>query len=240
MMTHKMGSPGSMQSFKYEGHSGPNYTTYEWDGNTTAWEVWKNMNYIILTKDNVVHWYHGNLMGGPKNEPQPEHGFKGSTGEELPELNIERFGFKVYKALLKDPTVGYIVSGSEASEMVKNKVYKWLLKDPDFVWMSTGNVGEDGMGYDDIIIINPKHSNPNELEQKFKLKHKGKKINYSKNFPKTQKMESIKTKAQILKEGRYDSLVRTISNDVLNEIKVSAKNNESSFDSCFRTLSLYR
>ena len=36
MMTHKMGSPGSMQSFKYEGPSGPNYTTYEWDENTTV------------------------------------------------------------------------------------------------------------------------------------------------------------------------------------------------------------
>lgn len=40
----------------------------------------------------------------------------------------------------------------------------------------------------------------------------------------------MKTKTQILNEGRYDSLVRTISNDVLNEIKVSAENNESSFD----------
>lgn len=219
MMTHKMGSPGSMQSFKYEGPSGPNYTTYEWDENTTAWEVWKNMNYIILTKDNVVHWYHGNLMGGPKSKPQPKHGFKGSAGKELPKLNIERFGFKIYKALLKDQSVGYIVSNSEASEMVKNKIYKWLLKDPDFVWVSTGNVNEDGMGYEDIIIINPKYSNPNELKQKFELKHKGKKINYSKNFPKTQKIESIKVETQILKEGRYDSFTRIISNHIIQSIK---------------------
>lgn len=40
----------------------------------------------------------------------------------------------------------------------------------------------------------------------------------------------IKTKAQILSEGRYDSLVRTISNDILNEIKISAENEGSSFD----------
>jgi hypothetical protein len=230
MMTHKMGSPGSIQSFKYEGPSGPNYTTYKWDENATAWEVWKNMNYIILTKDNIVHWYHGNLMGGPKNKPQPEHGFEGSTGEELPKLNIERFGFKVYKALLNDPSVGYIVSSSEASDMVKNKVYKWLLKDPNFVWISTGNVDENGMGYDDVIIINPKYTNVDKVKETFESKHNGKKINYSKNFPKTQKTESIKTKAQILSEGRYDSLVRTISNDILNEIKISAENEDSSFD----------
>lgn len=40
----------------------------------------------------------------------------------------------------------------------------------------------------------------------------------------------IKTKAQILNEGRYDSLVREISNDVLNEIKTSNEQDDSSFE----------
>ena len=32
----------------------------------------------------------------------------GATGTPLPDLNVEKFGYKVYKALLLEPTVGFI------------------------------------------------------------------------------------------------------------------------------------
>ena len=174
MMTHKMGHPGSMQSFWYEGpetNRDNQYTKYEWTADTTAWEVWKNMNYIILTPKNQIHWYHGKKPGGQKYEPIPKIGFEGSKGEDLPTLDIKTLGFKVYRALLDDPNVGYIISEKGSSEEIKKSVYQWLLKENDYVWIKTGDsdiLKTNPLKYDMVVVMNPKYCNPKEVEEKFK------------------------------------------------------------------------
>jgi len=174
MMTHKMGKPGFMQSFWYEGPEtdrNNQYTTYEWTADTTAWEVWKNMNYIVLTPKNQIHWYHGKQPGGQKFDPIPEMGFKGSTGEVLPTLDVERFGFKVYRALLDDPNVGYIISEKGSSDKIKTSVYQWLFKKNEYVWIKTGDpdlLKTEPLKYDMVVVMNPKYCNPKEVEEKFK------------------------------------------------------------------------
>ena len=174
MMNHKMGQPGSMQSFWYEGlktNRDDQYTTYEWTADTTAWEVWKHMNYIILTPKNQIHWYHGKKPGGSKYDPIDSIGFRGSKGEDLPTLDIEHFGFKVYRALLDDPNAGYIISESGSSPEVKKSVYKHLFKEKDYIWIKAGDpkaLSEDPLAYDMVVVMNPKYCNPKEVEEKFK------------------------------------------------------------------------
>ena len=174
MMTHKMGEPGSMQSFWYEGlktNRDDQYTTYKWTADTTAWEVWKNMNYVILTPLNQIHWYHGKKPGGQKYNPIDSIGFAGSKGEDLPTLDIEHFGFKVYRALLDDPNVGYIISEKGSSPEVKKSVYKHLFKEKDYIWIKSGDskvLSADPLAYDMVVVMNPKYCNPKEVEEKFK------------------------------------------------------------------------
>jgi hypothetical protein len=176
MMQTPMGEPGSMQSFKYEGPEGSDFKDYEWDEKTTQWEVWKNMNYLILTPDHHTHWYHGKMPGGSYK------GFAGSTGKVLPDLTIEGFGLKVYKALLGEPSVGFIKSDKTSSPEIKGAVYNKLMQDPDFVWIATN--GNTTSTYDDIIVINPNHADVQKIRQQFEAEHKGNKFFYSKNFPK--------------------------------------------------------
>ena len=176
MMKTPMGEPGSMQSFKYEGPEGSDFKDYEWDANTSQWEVWKNMNYLILTPDHHTHWYHGKMPGGDYK------GFAGSTGKALPDLTVEGFGLKVYKSLLMEPSVGFIKSDKTSTPQVKNGVYKKLMKDPDFIWIATN--GDTIDTYDDIIVINPNYVNVETEQQKFENEHKGSKFYYSNNFPK--------------------------------------------------------
>lgn len=171
MKKHKMGKPGSMQSFFFEGPGGEMYTKFEWTSDTTAWEVWQQMNYVILTPKNQIHWYHGKKPGGQKFNPIPEYGFEGSKGEDLPKLDISRFGFKVYRALLDDPLVGFIISEKGSSEDVKQSVYKWLFNVTDYVWIKSGDplsLQSEPLSYDMIVIMNPKYCNVKEVEEKFR------------------------------------------------------------------------
>lgn len=175
-----MGKPGKMKAFKYDGPSGDIYREFEWDADTTQWEVWQRMNYIILTPDNEVHWYHGKMPGGAFKDDEGKL-LPGSTGTPLPDLKIKGFGIKVYKALLLEPNVGYIVSSGEASPAVKSAVYSKLMKDKNFVWIATN--GDDVSTYKNIIIINPQYSNIDQIKKKFEKDHKGSDFYYSSNFP---------------------------------------------------------
>lgn len=174
-----MGKPGKMTSFKYDGPGGDTFKDYEWDADATQWDVWKNMNYIILTPDNHTHWYHGKMPGGTFKD-ETGNLLPGATGTSLPDLTIKGFGYKVYKALLLEPSVGYIFSDKSSTPEVKGAVYSKLMKDTDFVWVTAGGTG--GLDYDDIVIINPNYVNKNKIKQDFKSKHKGSKFYYSKNF----------------------------------------------------------
>ena len=176
MQQTPMGEPGKMTSFKYDGPEGDQDVEYKWDANTTQWEVWQHMNYLILTSDHHTHWYHGKMPGGAYTN------FPGATGKALPDLKIENFGFKVYKALLLEPSVGFIHSDSTSTPQVRNGVYKKLMLDPDFVWITSK--GDTIDTYDQIIVINPKHANVKELQQQFEEANKGVKLYYSNNFPK--------------------------------------------------------
>jgi hypothetical protein len=175
-----MGEPGMMKSFKYEGPAGDTFKEFEWDAETTQWEVWKNMNYVILTPDNHVHWYHGKMPGGIFKDETGKL-LPGATGTPLPDLTIKGFGFKVYKALLLDPTVGYIFSDKSSTPEIKQRVYGQLMNDKDFIWITTNGNTYDS--YDEIVIINPLYSNVENIKQNFETKNKGAKIFYSKNFP---------------------------------------------------------
>lgn len=171
MKEHKMGNPGSMQSFFFKGPGGEMYTKFEWNSDTTAWEVWQQMNYLILTPKNQIHWYHGKKPGGQKFNPIPEFGFEGSKGEDLPKLDISKFGFKVYRALLDDPLVGFIVSEKGSSEDVKKSVYKWLFNVTDYVWIKSGDplsLQKNPLSYEMVVIMNPKYCNVKEAEEKFR------------------------------------------------------------------------
>ena len=174
-----MGQPGKMTSFKYDGPGGNTFKDYEWDANTSQWDVWKNMNYIILTPDNHTHWYHGKMPGGSFTDDSGKL-IPGSTGTPLPDLKMEKFGYKIYKALLLDPTVGFIQSEKESTPAVKKAVYANLMKDNDLIWITSGGTG--GLDYDNIVIINPNHVNKNKIKQDFESKHKGSKFYYSENF----------------------------------------------------------
>ena len=177
-----MGKPGKMTSFKYDGPGGDTFKDYEWDADTTQWEVWKNMNYLILTPKNYVHWYHGKMPGGSFTDDSGKLS-PGSTGTSLPDLKIEKFGYKVYKALLLDPSVGFIKSEKESTPAVKKAVYGNLMNDTDFVWIATN--GDTYDKYDKIVLINPKHADVEKEKQKFEAENNGSKFFYSKNFPKS-------------------------------------------------------
>jgi hypothetical protein len=176
-----MGKPGEMTSFKYDGPEGETFTSYKWDAGTSQWDVWKNMNYLILTPDNHTHWYHGKMPGGIfKDETgklQP-----GATGTPLPDLTIKGFGYKVYKALVTDPSVGYILSDKSSTPEIKASVYGKLMGDKDLVWITTG--GNTPSTYDDIVVIDSKYPNIKRVKQDFESKHKGADFYYSENFPK--------------------------------------------------------
>jgi hypothetical protein len=174
-----MGEPGKMTSFKYDGPGGDTFKDYEWDADTSQWDVWKNMNYIILTPGNYTHWYHGKMPGGTYKD-EAGNLLPGSTGTSLPDLTIKGFGYKVYKALLMEPSVGYIFSDKSSSPEVKNAVYSKLMQDDDLVWIAAGGTG--GLDYDDIVIINPNFANKSKIKQDFESQHEGSKFYYSKNF----------------------------------------------------------
>lgn len=181
-----MGKAGSATSFSYEGPGGETFTEFKWDADTSQWNVWKNMNYVILTPNNEVHWYHGKSPGGiftdKSGKLQP-----GATGTPLPDLTIDKFGYKVYKALLLDPSVGFISSNKGSTPAVKKSVYKNLMKDPDFVWMAAGGTA-GGLDYDNIVIINPNQADITSIKQKFRNKYGNKfPIYYSSNFPRAPK-----------------------------------------------------
>lgn len=170
-----MGKSGKMSAFKYEGHEGPDHTEFTWNADTTQWEVWQRMNYLILTSRHETHWYHGKMPGGAYK------GWEGSTSTPLPDLKIDKFGYKVYKALLSEPNVGWIVSDESSTPEVKNGVYKKLMQDPDFVWIAAN--GDNINTYTNIVVINPSHANVERVKQIFETNNKGAKFYYSKNFP---------------------------------------------------------
>lgn len=174
-----MGNPGKMTSFKYDGPGGDTFKDYKWDADTSQWDVWKNMNYIILTPGNYTHWYHGKMPGGTYKD-EAGNLLPGATGTSLPDLTIKGFGYKVYKALLMEPSVGHIFSDKSSTPEVKKAVYEKLMQDPDFVWIAAGGTG--GLDYDNIVIINPNYSNTQKIKQDFESQHKGSKFYYSKNF----------------------------------------------------------
>lgn len=179
-----MGEAGSATAFSYEGPGGEAFTKFKWDADTSQWEVWKNMNYIILTPKNKVHWHHGKSPGGifkdKDGKLQP-----GSTGTPLPDLTIEKFGYKVYKALLLDPSVGFILSDEGSTPAVKKSVYKNLMNDPEFIWITAGGTAGE-LDYKQIVVINPKYANVQTVKQDFKGKYGNKfPLYYSSNFPRT-------------------------------------------------------
>jgi hypothetical protein len=184
-----MGAAGSMTSFKGDGPLGPNFTEFKWGADTSQWDVWRNMNYLILSSRNEVHWYHGKMPGGSYGEEVKDKSGRvksiklnpGATGTSLPDLNVKGFGLKVYKALLLEPNVGYIVTEKGATPEVKNAIYKKLMNDPDFVWMSIGG-DPYKLNYDKLAIINPETVNANEVKQKLGWST-SKSIVYSNNFP---------------------------------------------------------
>jgi hypothetical protein len=172
-----MGYKGKMRSFSHEGPNTGDFKEFEWEADTPQWEVWKNMNYIALTPSHHTHWYHGKIPGGPFKDAE------GNIGKELPDLSVSRFGSKVYKALLLEPSVGYILSDKKSStDLVRRSVYQYLMNDPDFVWIATN--GDTYNTYDNIIVINPKHANVEKEKQKFENDHKGAKFYTSSNLTK--------------------------------------------------------
>jgi len=175
-----MGKPGKMTSFSYDGPGSAN-KDYEWDADTSQWDVWKNMNYMSLTSDNHVHWYHGKAPGGYFRDKNNKL-LPGATGTPLPALTIKGFGVMVYKAVLLDPTVGYILSDNTSTGEIRKHVYGPLMNDKDFIWISAGGTG--GLDYDEIVVINPKYADEQKIKQQFEEKHKGNKFFYSRNFPK--------------------------------------------------------
>jgi hypothetical protein len=175
-----MGKPGKMTSFSYDGPGSAN-KDYEWDADTSQWDVWKNMNYLSLTPDNHIHWYHGKAPGGIFKDKTGKL-LPGATGIPLPDLTIKGFGVMVYKAVLLDPTVGYILSDKSSTDKIREYVYEPLMNDKDFIWIAAGGTG--GLDYDDIVIINPKHADVKKVKQDFEKEHEGAKFYYSKNFPK--------------------------------------------------------
>lgn len=192
-----MGYAGTIQVFSGDGPGSSLYKEYEWKPDTTQWTVWSNINYIVLTKKNEVHWYNGKIPGGMSGVRKagseedgsagtdPKTGQKyisGTPNKPLPDLTVKGFGYKVYKALLGEPSVEYIKSDKSSTPEIKGAVYSKLMQDPDFVWIATN--GDTYDKYDKIIVINPKHADVRKEKQKFEAENKGAKFFYSKNFPK--------------------------------------------------------
>jgi hypothetical protein len=175
-----MGKAGSATAFSYEGPGGKAYTEFSWKDDTSQWDVWKNMNYLILTPKNYVHWYHGKMPGGSFKDDKTGQLNTGSTGTPLPDLTVEKFGYKVYKALLLEPSVGFIKSEKSSTPAVKKAVYANLMKDNDLAWISAGGTG--GLDYDNIVIINPSYADKNKVKQQFEKENPNKKIYTSDNF----------------------------------------------------------
>ena len=48
------------------------------------------------------------------------------------------------------------------------------MKDPDFKWITAGGTG--GLDYENIVIINPKHADTEQVIKDFKLENKGVKL----------------------------------------------------------------
>ena len=170
-----MGKPGKMKALNYGGAGSEAYREFEWDANTTQWDVWQRMNYVVVTPRNETHWYHGKMPGGGYKD------FEGATGTPLPDLKIDRFGYKVYKALLGEPSVGYIISDKTSSPEIKGAVYSKLMQDNELIWVATN--GNTTSTYDDIVVMNPKYVDIQKIRQQFEAEHKGDKFFYSKNFP---------------------------------------------------------
>ena len=175
-----MGTPGKMTSFSYDGPGSAN-KDFEWDSNTSQWDVWKNMNYLSLTPDQHIHWYHGKIPGGVFTDETGKL-LPGATGTPLPDLTIKEFGIKVYKAVLLEPSVGYILSDKSSTSAIRQRVYGPLMNDKDFIWITAGGNTYDT--YDDIVVINPNHANVKKVKQDFENEHKGADFYYSENFPK--------------------------------------------------------
>ena len=174
METTPMGKPGKMKALNYDGVGSEAYREFKWDADTTQWEVWQRMNYVVVTPRNETHWYHGKMPGGGYKD------FEGATRTPLPDLKIEKFGYKVYKALLGEPSVGYIISDKTSSPEIKGAVYSKLMQDDDLVWIATN--GNTTSTYDKIVVINPKHADMQKLKKQFEVANKGSKFFYSKNF----------------------------------------------------------
>ena len=175
METTPMGKPGKMKALSYGGAGSETYREFEWDADTTQWEVWQRMNYIVVTPNNETHWYHGKMPGGGYK------GFDGATGTPLPDLTVDKFGYKVYKALLGEPSVGYIISNQTASPSVKGAVYSKLMRDSGLVWIAAN--GDTVDTYSDIVVINPNYADVQKVRQQFERTHQGAKFYYSSNFP---------------------------------------------------------
>ena len=180
MKSTPMGKAGAATAFSYEGPGGKAFTEFDWNANTSQWDVWQNMNYVTLTPKKYVHWYHGKMPGGMYSDDKGALS-PGATGTPLPNLTIDRFGYKVYKALLSEPSVGYVKSEKGSTPAVKKSVYANLMKDDDLVWISAGGTGV--LDYDDIVVINPSHADPAKLASEFEDENKGKQIHKSRNFP---------------------------------------------------------
>ena len=188
MKETKMGKDGSMTSWAAEGpNSGEG--TFNYKADTTQWEVWNHMNYVTITPEHRAHWYHGKAPGGLFKDEKGNYS-KGS-GVALPELKVDQFGFKIYKALLLE--VGYIISDRNASPEVKSKIYRHLMQDGSLKWITYGGTGE-GTDYDDIVIMNPNTVNVNDIKELYmsgKLidfetrKHRTNGGEFRDNFPKT-------------------------------------------------------
>jgi hypothetical protein len=176
METTPMGKPGKMKALNYGGAGSEAYREFEWDADTTQWDVWQRMNYVVVTPRNETHWYHGKMPGGGYKD------FEGATGTPLPDLKIDRFGYKVYKALLGEPSVGYIISDKTSSPEIKGAVYSKLMQDNELVWIATN--GNTTSTYDNIVMINPDYADVQKVRQRFEAEHKGDKFFYSRNFPK--------------------------------------------------------
>jgi hypothetical protein len=150
-----MGYDGKMNSIKYDGPSGSLYKEFQWTSDTSQWEVWQNMNYLIVTPRNEVHWYHGKIPGGTYNVQKTETGEINKDGvhqdpvsgqkyvsfsqfekinKSLSSLNdVKRFGYKVYTDLID--LVNYITSTGESTNEVRRGVYSHLINDRNFVWI---------------------------------------------------------------------------------------------------------
>jgi hypothetical protein len=185
-----MGKGGTIQLFAGDGPNKGLNKEYKWNADTKQLTVWKNINYIVLTENNEVHWYNGKIPGGTFGVQKAMKGEKDkwnpeTTGQAystqsphnpLSELTVKQFGYKVYKALLLEPGVDFIKSTKNSTTEVKNAVYAHLMKDSDFKWVSVG--GKGGLDYENIVIINPKKADTNKIIDDFKSEHKDKNMEF--------------------------------------------------------------